>query len=171
MKRLKSPTLLLVQIDQKAGSVVPAPDKKRPDPPVLHTVDHVLDQQGSHFTDHLGYKLLTVAYQNIDDKQHAKLKFIADSIDGLKVVQFDELSRAGFTVFAHGLCKLSLIGSDGQIHKVGCESSEISKCSAKVQTATVISLRNCIKYGQKAVSKPTIPTNALVTAATSVLPD
>jgi|GEM_PF-947995 len=130
---------------------------------------HVPDEQGHSFFDRLGYKLLIVSYQKFADSQHDRLSFIADSEDGLKTVSFRQLYIEGVRVVVSGLCNLTLIAPDRSSVKIGCFSDRINSCSAVVDAPGFVIRRNCRKYGEPKQPQE-IPQNALVAAATQIVP-
>jgi zona occludens toxin len=147
--------------------------KAAPGPSVVVPSGGLPARQDGGFFDSLGYRLVAIAYQSQTDREHSRLAFIADSMDGLKTVLFSELSLAGVRAAVHKICAISLLSPDGKILKVGCSSPVIRGCSVSARAADMVVNRDCHKYGEPKPVKQllTIPQNALVASASAVMPE
>lgn len=155
-------------VQQVDVAVLPA-DKVHNPAPVGNTINHVSAEQIVNLTADLGYKLLIVSYQN--SRRNDLTRFIVDTKDGLRNVDIQQLSRAGFTVFFRGLCDISIVSKDRHTQKIGCDSPYISHCAVKVKSSDIISFRDCKKYGSDEKTTTKQPNNAIVAAATTTLVD
>jgi zona occludens toxin len=137
-----------------------------------HNTNNVSARQAGGFFDVLGYRLMQVAYQRLDDPDNRRLAFVAESIDGLKVVLYADLFSVGVRVSIHGLCRIALIAPDGSMLSLSCQSAGVGRCDASVDAPDLVIRRDCHKYGEpKPVKEPLIPQNALVATASSIMPD
>ncbi|MDP1771750.1 MAG: zonular occludens toxin domain-containing protein [Methylobacter sp.] len=126
-------------------------------------------QSVDNFTGHLGFTLLSIAHHNFSDKAFKRLSFNADTVDGLKDVSFEELSRQGYRVIANSVCDLTLISPNAHTKQITCDSPQIYGCKALLKTATTIIQHYCSKYGELKEKTASSTPNALASVASSVL--
>ena len=134
-----------------------------------NTPNHVPPEQSPGFFNNLGFNLLQAAYHDTQDKDHQRLAFLADTPDGLISVPFQRLFQLGVRASIHGLCNIKLYSPDGSVLSLNCFSKQIRECLSSADSPSLAIRRDCFKYGQPK-PKREIPKNALVTAATSIIP-
>lgn len=109
------------------------------------TVGYVPNEQNTDAFSRLGYQLLQVVYQRLNEQ---RLLLLADTPDGLQVVDYQEIEGAGIRVSNHGLCSVTLIAPDGALLRLTCASAVVRACASVARGSDFVSYRDCHKYGE-----------------------